>query len=332
MSSSGVVRRGVVAGLLAATAVAVFFFLLDLIQEDMLRTPRFLAGLLSGGAAGFGAIALYTLLHYVSYTGIGVAVAWAFGRSGLRPAPLLGLVLGVLLFDLLFYAGIVLRGVDVVDRLGWPALLAGSVVGGLVLIGYLRATAPQPRTTLRALLASHRTVREGLIAGLLGAAAVALWFLVVDMIVRDPFFTPAALGSALLDGARGIGEVDISLANVLGYSALHLAAFVLVGILAAALAAEAERHGIVLLGAVLLFVTFETLFLGLAAIAATWLLDALTWWNILLANLIAAAAMGWYLWRAHPRLRDRLREDLEEDQFTGTERPDVGGARPPVTR
>ena len=40
-----------------------------------------------------------------------------------------------------------------------------------------------------------RILREGFIAGLIGAGAVALWFLIVDTIAGRPFFTPAMLGS-----------------------------------------------------------------------------------------------------------------------------------------
>jgi hypothetical protein len=89
----------------------------------------------------------------------------------------------------------------------------------------------------------------------------------------------------------------------------------LVGMIAAALATHAERNGVIILAAVLLFVTFETLFLGLAAIAASWLLAALNGWTILGANLVAAVAMGWYLWRAHPGLKGALNRDVEEQDF-----------------
>ena len=160
--------------------------------------------------------------------------------------------------------------------------------------------------------------REGIIAGLIGATVVALWFLVVDLTTRELFWTPAALGSALFQGARGVEQVEISAAMVIGYTLVHFAAFILIGLAAAALAAQAERHNAVLLGAVLLFVTLETLFLGLGAIAARWLLDALNGWVILGANLVAALAMGFYLWRAHPGLRAQFSRDHEEADFAGT--------------
>ena len=162
-----------------------------------------------------------------------------------------------------------------------------------------------------------RIRREGIIAGLIGAAVVALWFLVVDMTTREFWWTPAALGSALLDGARGIDEVNVTALNVLVFTLIHVAVFIAVGIVAAALAAQAERHNAVLLGAILLFVTLETLFLGLAAIAASWLLEALNGWVILGANLFAALAMGIYLWRAHPGLRAQFSRDHEEADFAG---------------
>ena len=44
----------------------------------------------------------------------------------------------------------------------------------------------------------HSIVREGLIAGFLGATAVAVWFFVVDLIGGRPLFTPNALGVGLL--------------------------------------------------------------------------------------------------------------------------------------
>ena len=45
---------------------------------------------------------------------------------------------------------------------------------------------------------THSIVREGLIAGFLGATAVAVWFFIVDMIGGRPLFTPNTLGEGLL--------------------------------------------------------------------------------------------------------------------------------------
>ena len=135
----------------------------------------------------------------------------------------------------------------------------------------------------------------------------------MDVVRGQLLFTPAALGSALFLGARGVAEVEITLGTVLGYSVLHFSAFIAAGFLASALASAAEREPPVLLGATLLFFVLETLFLGLLAIMASWLLDALNWWSVVAANVIAAVTMGIYLWHEHPKLREELDRDIEEE-------------------
>ena len=41
---------------------------------------------------------------------------------------------------------------------------------------------------------SHSTVREGIIAGAVGATGVALWFLAVDLVAAHAFYMPERLG------------------------------------------------------------------------------------------------------------------------------------------
>jgi hypothetical protein len=225
------------------------------------------------------------------------------------------MVLGFLLFDLVFYMGVMVTGVNVVRALGWPEVLIGNLIAGVTLMGYLHLTGPGTVVSWRRVLREHRVVREGLIAGLVGATVVAVWFLVIDLIQGRVLFTPAALGSAIFLGARGAAEIQVNAAMVIGYTVLHIGAFLVTGFIASALISEAEKDPPMLLGLVLLFVTFEVLFFGLIAIMASWLLDSIRWWTILVANLIAAGAMGLYLWRAHPSLRTELRKPLEEESY-----------------
>src|SRR5438045_8561707 len=85
-----------------------------------------------------------------------------------------------------------------------------------------------------------RILREGFIAGLIGAGAVALWFLVVDAIAGRPFFTPAMLGSAVLFGDADPRKAVIAFSRVVPYTLIHVCACVIVGTVAAALAADVE--------------------------------------------------------------------------------------------
>src|SRR6267378_1476417 len=79
----------------------------------------------------------------------------------------------------------------------------------------------------------NRILREGFIAGCIGAAAVAIWFLIVDVINGQPLFTPAMLGSAVFWGATGSEHVIIEPARIFGYTMIHVSAFVVVGCVAA---------------------------------------------------------------------------------------------------
>jgi hypothetical protein len=136
-------------------------------------------------------------------------------------------------------------------------------------------------------------------------------------------------------GATSPGMVVVDALTVIGYTGLHLAAFGVVGVVAAAIVAYAEdRHPYVLLGAVLLFVAFETFFLGIVTILAQWLLELIPWWSILVANLLAAVGMGGYLWHHHPQLAAAATDpDLERNVEQSVEprrAPGAGRTNPPA--
>jgi hypothetical protein len=148
-------------------------------------------------------------------------------------------------------------------------------------------------------------LREGVVAGLLGALVVALWFLVTDILAGRPLETPAVLGHALFHGLQAPLSGGPSAALVLGYTVVHGLAFVAFGIVAAAVIAASEREPALVIAVVILFACFETFFLGVVGVLGTAVKDALAWWKILLANFLAAAVMLWYFLlrhRALPRL------------------------------
>ena len=315
---SHTVMRGAIAGILGALAIAAWFLVIDIVEQQPLRTPLFVGGALLGRdqiEATAALIAMYSALHFAVFILVGIAVAWLLEHSETPPHFLLGLVLGFLLFDLVFYLSRVMTGIDVVNALGWPEVLAGNLIAGIALMSYLHVTGPGTVVSWRQVLSEHRVIREGLIAGAIGGIAVALWFLAIDVTQGRVLFTPAALGSAVFIGARSAAEVQITAPMVLGYSVIHIGAFLVAGFVASALISEAEKDPPMLLGLILLFVTFEVLFFGLIAIMASWLLGSIKWWTILVANLIAAGAMGFYLWREHPALQAELSKPLEEEEF-----------------
>lgn len=310
------VSHGLVAGLIAAIAFTVWFLLVDVVQGQPLATPAYMSGLLFSFTTALPAsarLAAFTILHFLAFGAVGVLVAALAERWRMQPMLSLGVVLGFLLFDLVFYGSVLLFGVNVVRALGWPQVLTANIIAGVTLLGCLRVRAGLPLMTLSADLRAHARLRRGLTAGFIGAVTVAAWFFVLDAIQGPMFYTPAALGSAILYGASDAGEVIVTVPVVLGYTIIHVAAFMLIGLAIEWLMAEAELHTPALLGMVLFVVTFEVASIGVLSLVASWLFETLAWWSPVLANLLAAAAMIGYLWREHPVLRTRLGEPLEEE-------------------
>ena len=69
----------------------------------------------------------------------------------------------------------------------------------------------EPGAKIPAEMSEERPVlRDGVIAGLIGAAAVALWFLVFDIARGRPLLTPALLGGAVFQGITDPGAIEIS--------------------------------------------------------------------------------------------------------------------------
>lgn len=151
----------------------------------------------------------------------------------------------------------------------------------------------------------ERIYLEGIVAGLLGAATVALWFLALDGVAGRPLHTPTLLGTALFRGGTGLASpetVPVSLEMVVLYTWVHALVFCVIGGVAARLLAVAERQPNAGFGILLLFVVLAFGFLVVALIFAEPILHALTWPAILGGNLLAAVAMGVYFWRRHPDL------------------------------
>jgi len=167
-------------------------------------------------------------------------------------------------------------------------------------------TEARPTASLDPALDTVALYQEGMIAGVLGALAVAVWFLALDALAGRPFWTPTVLGTALFRGGAGLTApegVPVSLEMVLMFSWVHGMVFAGLGGLAARLLGYAERHPSAGFGVLLLFVVFQFGFIAVATMVAEPVLHVLSAWSILIANLLAAAVMTAFLWRRHPTLR-----------------------------
>ena len=164
------------------------------------------------------------------------------------------------------------------------------------------STAPQ---VAPATADTTRIYREGIIAGVLGALAVAVWFLALDMLHGRPFYTPTVLGTALF--GRGVWPATLealtpSLDMVAMFTWVHVLAFAVIGVIVAHVIAKVETNPSLGFGFVLLFVILEACFTVAVMIVAEPVLRTLTWAAIMVANLLAAAVMAGYFWLRHPTM------------------------------
>lgn len=170
----------------------------------------------------------------------------------------------------------------------------------------------------------HNSVREGILAGIIGATAIAAWFAVIDLVSGQPFHTPDILGAGLLSIlGKPPMMPDTTAIHVLIYTVFHYVAFALVGILIAVVVHQSSRTPAVLAGALVAFVAFQLGAIGITTLFTETRLGGMAWYQIFLANLLATALMFWFMWRRHPQLRSDLDRAL-----TGTDDHEAATAKP----
>jgi len=134
----------------------------------------------------------------------------------------------------------------------------------------------------------------------IGAAVVALFFLVIDAVQGQPFFTPSLMGRVLFTGADASSVAGVRLDMVAYYSLVHMAAFGALGVLLAFLVHQVELHS---KNPAQFFVLFFLIFEGAFLVASRLLLpgvnEVLGHFRIFLANLCAAGAMAVFLYQSH---------------------------------
>lgn len=151
----------------------------------------------------------------------------------------------------------------------------------------------------RATALSGSALAEGVLAGLAGAAALALWFFVADLIAGAPLRTPTLLGAVLFEGARSMREVVPSTALVVQYSVVHTLAFVAFAWVLAGLMKLADVEVRLFFVVFTLLCCFHVFVAAIIAALAGWLLDPIPLWSLVGANVLAMVAMLAVIWPRH---------------------------------
>ena len=141
----------------------------------------------------------------------------------------------------------------------------------------------------------HSGRREGIIAGLLGAVVVAVFYFVLDISRGQALMTPTVLGEMLILHAPITATPDP--AAIFIYTTLHGVAFIALGMLLSVLMRAADRSALARYAIVQLLVVFEVFFYGLLSIVSDRARGLFPFLGVLAANTLAASTMIAWLWR-----------------------------------
>jgi hypothetical protein len=152
-----------------------------------------------------------------------------------------------------------------------------------------------------------RIIGDGIVAGLIGGAVIAIWFFIFDAANGRPLWTPAMLAAALLHGAHSPVVMNhAAWLLVAEYTIFHFAAFAIIGAIGALLIDASERNAELFAPLLIFTAGFEVFFIALLMLAGPAAAAAMPWWKVILGNLMATGAMlSFFLWR-EPALGENL--------------------------
>src|SRR4249919_2942981 len=135
----------------------------------------------------------------------------------------------------------------------------------------------------------HNSIREGVFAGFIGATAIVIWFGIIDVVAGVPFNTPNILGAGLISVlGKPPMMPDTLVFHVFIYTVFHYLAFFLVGIIITNIVHQSARTPAILAGFLILFVAFELGAVMLTSLFTESSLGGMAWYQIFIANLLAA--------------------------------------------
>ena len=147
---------------------------------------------------------------------------------------------------------------------------------------------------------ASRTVRDGLIVGLIGYFSVAALYGVFDLsAARGAFYTVDLLGKSVFEGLRDpavLGlPMQLDMTAIVQYSGLHLLISLIIGLIVTGLIEHAEQqpaHASMILFTIVGGFVVTIAAVGLLTIPMR---PVLPWWSIVVANTIAVLLAGTYL-------------------------------------
>lgn len=157
------------------------------------------------------------------------------------------------------------------------------------------------------MLPANRTVRDGIVVGLIGYASVAAFYSAFDFLAaRGMLYTVDLLGKAVFGGLRDPAILQFPLrpdmVSIFWYNALHLVSALAIGLIVTGLVGHAERQPAQRYVVLFIIVAGFVVTIFGVGLLTTLMRPVLPWWSIVVANTSATLLSGAYLLRRRPGL------------------------------
>ena len=156
-----------------------------------------------------------------------------------------------------------------------------------------------------------RTIRDGLIVGIIGYASVAAFYAAFDVLAaRGALYTVDLLGKAVFRGLRDpavLGlPMQLDVTAIAWYSGLHLLVSLAIGLVVTGLVEYSDRRPSQ--ARIVLFAIMAGFVVTIVAVGVLTnpIRPLLPWWSIAVANVLAVLVAGAYLVRRRPGTWGRL--------------------------
>ena len=141
--------------------------------------------------------------------------------------------------------------------------------------------------------------REGLVAGFLAATAVVIIFLAYDIATTEALRTPSVLHALLFEGAAAAEQASTEPSRAISYLWFHFAAWFVVGVAAAHIAALTEHYPRLWYWAAVAIAGLLCAFLLQAGI---WQVPGLGYHHLWVGAMVGGAVIVTFLAWRHPTL------------------------------
>jgi hypothetical protein len=147
---TGVVREGVISGIIGGVIVAVWFLIYDVATGHPFHTPALLGAIVfnalqqpSGFAVTTGLVLGYTVLHFFAFIMFGIASSILMVASEREPVLALGELVLFVWFELCFVAFVTFLDNAAVEEIGWWNIIGGNIVALTAIIAYFEHRHPR---------------------------------------------------------------------------------------------------------------------------------------------------------------------------------------------